>query len=260
MSNTSPTTCEPFCTEAAALYDFFYADRPWRQIAELYNRHLRLSHDRLYMREGTPEPGRLFEFGCGTGRMMQEMAKLGWEVVGCDPSKAMVEQAAAKGLKAIHSDPGEIWHPAIASDAITLPYTVLGYAALQWPNPPGEQLDPLLSLLRGLRGLLQPGGRLAFDFISTEAALHDLRPAVTDQGANWLRTSRRRYQEPILTVDLEWRTQHHHWRERHLIRTFRPGEITKALRETGFLHRYLGDLEQRGGGMPWHIFCSAEAV
>lgn len=46
--------------------------------------------------EGLP-PGRVLDFGCGTGRAAQQFKKLGWEYLGLEPSAEMFQRAQAEG-------------------------------------------------------------------------------------------------------------------------------------------------------------------
>ena len=43
-------------------------------------------------------PGRALDVACGTGRVAAVLAELGHEVIGCDPTTAMLERARAKGI------------------------------------------------------------------------------------------------------------------------------------------------------------------
>lgn len=67
--------------EFAAVYDAIYADRAdigfWLAMADA-------------------SPGPLLEIGCGTGRVLLELARAGHEVAGLDLSRAMIERARAK--------------------------------------------------------------------------------------------------------------------------------------------------------------------
>jgi SAM-dependent methyltransferase len=47
-----------------------------------------------------PHPGRLLDLGCGTGRLLVEFARRGYQVVGVDLSQPMLEVAGAKAAAA----------------------------------------------------------------------------------------------------------------------------------------------------------------
>ena len=58
--------------------------------------------------------GRVLDVGCGTGRALPPLVKRGWNVTGCDSSKAMLEQALKN-----HGPDG--WAGLEAADARSLP-------------------------------------------------------------------------------------------------------------------------------------------
>lgn len=100
--------------------------------------------------------GRLLDVGCGTGRAFGPMLRRGWEIVGCDVSPAMLEQAKAKFGAAV---------PLHVADLRELP--VFGEFELVWAlndvvNYLVEDGDLELALA-GMRSNLAPGGLLLFD-------------------------------------------------------------------------------------------------
>ncbi len=103
---------------------------------------------------GTPAPGSTaLDFGCGAGRSTRFLRSLGFRVTGIDIAEAMVGQARLR-------DPDGDYRVVAAGDWIGL--TVGGYdlilAAFPFDNvAPAERK---VELLRGLRSLLRPGGRI----------------------------------------------------------------------------------------------------
>jgi SAM-dependent methyltransferase len=92
--------------------------------------------------------GRVLDVGCGTGRAFEPMLQRGWEVIGCDLSPAMLEQARRK-----------------FADSRELP--LLGEFDLVWAlndvlNYLVEDGD-LKRALAGMRANLAPGGLVLFD-------------------------------------------------------------------------------------------------
>jgi SAM-dependent methyltransferase len=100
--------------------------------------------------------GRVLDVGCGTGRAFGPMLRRGWEVVGCDLSPAMLEQARGKFGDSV---------PLVAADSRELP--ALGEFDLVWAlndvlNYLVEDGD-LERALAGMRANLAPGGLILFD-------------------------------------------------------------------------------------------------
>jgi SAM-dependent methyltransferase len=53
--------------------------------------------DRAFVERYCPQPGRLIDLGCGTGRLLNPFAQRGWWVLGVDLSAEMLAVAAEKG-------------------------------------------------------------------------------------------------------------------------------------------------------------------
>jgi SAM-dependent methyltransferase len=58
------------------------------------------SLDMAFVEQHCPRPGRLLDLGCGTGRLLLEFAKKGWQTLGVDLSPQMLRVAADKALSA----------------------------------------------------------------------------------------------------------------------------------------------------------------
>ncbi len=100
--------------------------------------------------------GRLLDIGCGTGRAFEPMLERGWEIVGCDVSPAMIEEARRKYGDAV---------PLEVADFRELP--TLGEFDLVWAlndvvNYLVEDGD-LERALAGMRANLAPDGLVLFD-------------------------------------------------------------------------------------------------
>ncbi len=104
-----------------------------------------------------PQPGeRILDLGCGTGLLAASIAERGASVTGLDSDAAMIEAARAQfpasdhpGLEFVQGH-GE----ALEECSLAGPFdAVFSNAALHWMTRPE-------AVLRGLRALLRPGGRL----------------------------------------------------------------------------------------------------
>jgi SAM-dependent methyltransferase len=83
----------------------------------------------LSMRPGRP---RLLDVGCGEGEFLAEMASLGWEVEGIDPTASAVEAARRRGVRVTQGDLTDVALDEGAFDAITFR---LAFECI--PNPVG---------------------------------------------------------------------------------------------------------------------------
>ncbi|HEY3788888.1 MAG TPA: class I SAM-dependent methyltransferase [Urbifossiella sp.] len=138
-------------TEMAAGYDEQMAASPLARA------------DVAFCEKWFPEPGKLLDMGCGTGRLCLYFAKKGFECVGVDLSEEML--AKARTLQEAHSMPrvGSGSANFIQANLIDLK---------QWPDSSFEYAACLFSTLGMIRGeenrvqvlanafrLLKPGGR-----------------------------------------------------------------------------------------------------
>jgi SAM-dependent methyltransferase len=75
-----------------------------RDLARAYDERLAgsplLELDLRFAQRHFPQPGRLLDLGCGTGRLLVPFARRGYEVVGVDLSEEMLAVAAAKARAA----------------------------------------------------------------------------------------------------------------------------------------------------------------
>ena len=132
-------------------------------IAYDYDHYFRFNelfrYDTTVLGEWFAEPGRLLDLGCGTGRHLVHFAAKGFEVTGVDLSDHML--AIARRALAERGVGGTL----VQGDLMELPALGLGrfdYAVCMFST-----LGMIygranrLAFLRAVRGLLEPGGRLA---------------------------------------------------------------------------------------------------
>jgi SAM-dependent methyltransferase len=91
--------------------------------------------------------GRLLDIGCGAGRQMALMGALGWAVEGVDFDPEAVATARASGLVVRQGSLAEQLYPDASFDAVLLSHVI-------------EHVHEPLPLLREIRRILRPGGRL----------------------------------------------------------------------------------------------------
>jgi SAM-dependent methyltransferase len=111
-------------------------------------------------------PRRVLELACGTGRVTLPLARLGVasELVALDNSEPFLAklrsrlagEALATGVSVVH---GDMRSPQVDGpfDLIAVPFNSLAYLTSR---------ESRIACLRGVRDLLAPGGRFAFDLVA----------------------------------------------------------------------------------------------
>jgi SAM-dependent methyltransferase len=150
----------------AALYDLFYADKPYEQEA-------RFVHECL-QRYGSRPARRLLELACGTGRHARALAGLGHEVVAIDRSEPML--ACARGGR---DAPGAPPVSFLLQDMRTLELSPPPFdAAVCLFDSIGfvQTNEAILQVLAGVRRHLRPDGLFVFEFWHAPAMLRRYEP------------------------------------------------------------------------------------
>lgn len=99
---------------------------------------------------GLPADARIIDVGCGDGFHLQLLRRLGdpgWRLEGVDPSERAVDRARRAGLRVHRGLVQQLDLPASSYDMALLIQTI-------------EHLDDPVAVLRAIRRLLRPGGRL----------------------------------------------------------------------------------------------------
>ncbi|MBV9316794.1 MAG: methyltransferase domain-containing protein [Gammaproteobacteria bacterium] len=107
---------------------------------------------------------RALDFGCGTGRSTRFLRELGFEVIGVDVSQAMLDRARARDP---HGDYRLVRDGALSGFGSATVDAVL--AAFTFDNIPNTEKT---ALLRELRRVLAPGGRVLLVVSSAAIYLH----------------------------------------------------------------------------------------
>ena len=108
------------------------------------------------------QKGRLLDVGCGDGKFLADMKRLGWEVVGVEPDPEAAKIAEERlGLSVFTGTLGEANFPPDAFDAITMKHVI-------------EHVEDPIGLVRECHRILKPGGRLSIATPNTECLQHQL--------------------------------------------------------------------------------------
>ncbi|MEO7993501.1 MAG: class I SAM-dependent methyltransferase [bacterium] len=156
-----------FYAQLAPLYDLFYAS-----VTEV------TANDVAFVRWalGDREPGQtqLIDLACGTGRHLVPLAQAGYQVIGLDLSAHMLDQAAAKCSVA------DIRVPLHQADMRDLPDLEPVDAIICMLSAISHMLtvDDLQRALRGIHGLLKPGGTFIMDTVNSVWLLERFKPEI----------------------------------------------------------------------------------
>lgn len=136
-------------------------------------------------KRGLRSPGRALDVGCGTGRAFGPLLRRGWEVVGCDLSPAMLEEAAREGGGDVDLH---------VADMRELPRFGEFDLVLSLNDSVNYLLgdDDLAAALAGMRANLGEAGLLVFD-VNSRSTYEDGRDelrVVEHEGSLWTWTGR----------------------------------------------------------------------
>jgi 2-polyprenyl-3-methyl-5-hydroxy-6-metoxy-1,4-benzoquinol methylase len=95
-------------------------------------------------------PGRVLDVGCGSGELLADLARRGWEPYGVDPSAAATAAAARRGAQV---------HQGTLEDQ---PWEPQSFQLITMQHALEHIVDPITAL-RQARALLAPGGLLAIE-------------------------------------------------------------------------------------------------
>ena len=115
---------------------------------EVYRSLRQYRKSRRLMHLGALPHGRLLDVGCGSGRLLRRMKRLGWEVEGIDFDQEATANISRKyGIKTHVGDIRFLPFPAETFDAIVMNHAI-------------EHVDDPVSVLQVCARLLRPGGQL----------------------------------------------------------------------------------------------------
>jgi SAM-dependent methyltransferase len=156
-------------TGEQALYDSF--------IADYYDNFLGVvdrQDAQFYLAEARASGGPVLELGCGTGRILLELARAGLRVTGLDLSARMLAKCRAK----LDAEPPDVRARAeLVHDDMTAFNLAEQFRTVIIPFRPFQHLlevEQQLACLRAVARHLAPGGKLILDFFQTDARrMHD---------------------------------------------------------------------------------------
>ncbi len=220
-----------------------YARLAYQAFAPIYDEFHRANDYEMWLGVLLPElercgltRGDVLDVGCGTGRAFEPMLNRGWNIVGCDLSPAMLEEARRKFRDTV---------PLHEADARELP--VFGkfeliFALNDVVNYLLEDGD-LKRALSGMRANLAPGGLILFDSNTLATFRWSSAEATEDQDrGKWQWEGLTELVAPAAVFDSRISgpgVETHIHRERH----YTAGEIHEAIETAGM--RVLATLGQR---------------
>lgn len=228
--------------EYAQYYDLLYRDKDYRAEAEFISRLLR-----DILRNEPHSPIEILDLACGTGRHSQELAGMGYCMVGSDLSAEMVsiarETAGKLGIPvAYHTESFQTCRRIDHQfDAVIAMFGAIDYLT--------EYRDLEIGL-QNIRSLIRRGGVFVFDFWNGNAVVRDYSPQRTKRVESGqlsiVRESKTTLDllSQIATVHFDFRLSNHgnivgEFSETHSVRYFYPQEMADLLAANGFdlIHR-----------------------
>ncbi|MBR4341399.1 MAG: class I SAM-dependent methyltransferase [Lachnospiraceae bacterium] len=138
-------------TDFASVYDMFMDNVPYDEWAEYLHRLLR---------ENGVEKGIIAELGCGTGRITRKLRDFGYDMIGIDISKEMLQIAAEKEREGVA---GEILYLNQDMREFELFGTVAAVVSICDSMNYITEKEDLLQIFKLVENYLDPGGVFIFD-------------------------------------------------------------------------------------------------
>ncbi len=149
----------------AALYDLFYADKPYESEATFVSDCLKEA--------GISPPARLLELACGTARHALAFEQRGFEVTGVDASSGMLacararRDAAGSKVELVHQDMSGLDLPGQPADAATCLFDSIGYL---------QRNEAIGNALKAIGRHLRIGGIFVLEYWHAPAMLRGYEP------------------------------------------------------------------------------------
>lgn len=215
-------------------YKVVYRHRDWEQAAQEVNRMAGW----LALASGA----RVLDVGCGMGRHALAIQRLGYEVTGIDLSEALLREARAhdseQAVTWVQGDMRRLPFADESFDAAVNLFTSFGYFDAEADNE---------AVLRQLRRVVKPGGKLLIDYLNPAQVRDSLIPHSerVDEPTGWRIIEDRHADEQWVRKQIRVITQEgleRRYEER--VRLLGPAWFEQRLADTGFrIVRLFGDYE-----------------
>jgi SAM-dependent methyltransferase len=192
------------------------------------------------LREHGITRGRVVDLGCGSGLWAAELERAGYDVVGIDSSRPMIELARKRAPRArfVHRS----FHSARLPDcdAVTSLGECLSY---QFDGETDEQA--VFRLFGRVHEALAPGGVFIFDLLTTRRSGNHEPPLGHRQGSDWAVLVRREHSADgrqltrHITAFRKVGSLYRRSEEVHRLRLYDTAEVAEQLRCVGFRVRTL---------------------
>ncbi len=176
-------------------------------------------------------PGaRVLDVGCGPGRHLGELGRIGCRATGLDLSRRMIEaaRAAAPGACLVHADMRSLPFRSGGFDVVTSYFTSFGYF---------DDENDDMSVLSEVRRVLKTGGWYLLDFLNAEEVVANLRAEDRRTVSGLEVVQRRRLVdggrviEKSIRIDAGGSVPAREFLER--VRLYRPADLEAMLLRTG---------------------------
>lgn len=179
---------------------------------------------------GLGRGARVLDVGCGPGRHLDELGRIGCRTTGLDRSRRMIEaaRAAAPGSHLVRADMRSFPFRSNGFDVVTSFFTSFGYF---------DDGDDDLSVLSEVRRVLKAGGWYLLDFLNANEVTANLRTEdrSTLSGLGVVQKRRLaeggRIVEKRIRIDAGGGVPAREFLER--VRLYRPGDLNSMLLRTG---------------------------
>jgi ubiquinone/menaquinone biosynthesis C-methylase UbiE len=177
-----------------------------------------------------PQGGNVLDLCCGAGRHLWAMREAGLDAAGLDLSMDLLDAGKLQGY-AVRADARRIPFAGAQFDVVTNLFSSFGYF-----EEDGDQLR----VLKEVRRVLKPGGRLVLDHMNARVAVRELQAETVDEREALTLVQRRRHDATRHRIikDVEYTPKGgtpRKWQER--VRVFTPAELDALMAAAGLRTR-----------------------